>query len=216
MYRLPPYFPTLPKQTHKIVDFWIYFRANMPIFSQTMKHSLDRDNCKYIFSKCKVWWCVPKVWTCVLCTLDWSPVANHCYNSFRVHDDLETTVWSQDDDPVGKLAIRLSWMKHGTAFLSLALRLRGPTESLFGRSFCQQKLRFHPLSHCPWCRASKTIQKSVFRANRRFEEHLAIAGTLFVHSTLGFCQGECPLPPPPSGTWSTKSLVGINPPPTIV
>ena len=30
------------------------FRANMPIFSQTMKHSLDRDNCKYIFSKCTV------------------------------------------------------------------------------------------------------------------------------------------------------------------
>ena len=36
------------------------FRANMPIFSLAMKHSLDRDNCKYIFSKCKVWSCVSK------------------------------------------------------------------------------------------------------------------------------------------------------------
>ena len=60
--RLPPSFSTLPKQTHEMVESMIvdreYFRANMPIFSQPMKHSLDRDNCKYIFSKCKVWWCL--------------------------------------------------------------------------------------------------------------------------------------------------------------
>ena len=114
-----------------------YFRANMLIFSQTMKHSLDRDNCKYIFSKCKVWWCVPTVWRCVLCRLELSPVANQRYDWFPVDDDLRTTIRSQDDDPVGKLAIRFlscPWMKRGTTFLSLVLQ--DPTESLFGRSRC--------------------------------------------------------------------------------
>ena len=141
---------------------------------------------------------VPKVWKCVLCTLDWSPVANHRYDWFRVHDDLETTIWSQDD-PVGKLAIRFlscpGWsMEQPSCHLHSNSEVQQKVYSAVLSG--QQKLRFHPLSHCPWCRASKTIQKSVFRANRRFEEHLAIAGTLFVHSTLGFCQGECPPPHP--------------------
>ena len=150
------------------------FGQTCPSSVKIIKHSLDRDNCKYIFSQCKVWWCVPKVWRCVLCTLELSPVANHRYDRLRVHDNLKTTIRSQDDDPVGKLAIRFlsfpGWsVEQPFCHLHSEIQQKVYLAVLSG----QQVLWFRLLSRCPWCRASKTIQESFFfQANRRLKNIL--------------------------------------------
>ena len=115
---------------------------------------------------------------CVLCTLELIPVASH---RFRVHD--ETTIRSatrDDDDPVSKLAIRFlsdpGWsVEQPFCHLHSEIQQKVHSAVLSG----QQILRFRPLSRCPWCRASKTIEKSVFSGQQEVEhveEHLVIIG----------------------------------------
>ena len=65
----------------------------------------------------------------------------------------------------------------------------------------QQILRFRPLSRCPWCRASKTIEKSVFSGQQVVEEHLVIIG----------CTNNVPAPVHNTHTlWHTPSHFALR------
>ena len=144
MYQLPPSVPTRLKQTHETVDCWEFSGEHAHLQSNN-KFFLWTETTKYIFSKCEVRWCVPKVCVCIV----------YAWTNSSCQPPIPRSRW--DDDPVCD-ARRRRWKwtkseyllagKNGRMDFLLDLGVQVTKKNVVPR-FIQDKIRIGSLIYRP-------------------------------------------------------------------